>query len=41
LFVIINQNYEIKTINKKIDLINKSKTNLVDVILIDLKDSFS
>lgn len=41
LFVIINQNYEIKTVNKKIDLINKSNTNLVDVILIDLKDSFS
>ena len=41
LFVIINQNYEIKTVNKKIDLINKSNTNLIDVILIDLKDSFS
>lgn len=41
LFVIINQNYEIKTANKKIDLINKSNTNLIDVILIDLKDSFS
>ena len=41
LFVIINQEHGIKTVNKKIDLINKSNTNLVDVILIDLKDSFS
>lgn len=41
LFVIINQEHGIKTVNKKIDLINKSNTNLIDVILIDLKDSFS
>ena len=41
LFVIINQEHGIKTVNKKIDLINKSNTNLIDVILIDLKDYFS